>query len=419
MKYPLTLLAAAVAATVTTTSYAAPLLSDQALLVDSPEHLSANAWVEISQSAFEGNVRGVLELLGEEAELCAIMKADAYGHGIANLMPSVIALGIPCIGVASNEEARVVRASGFDGRLMRVRSATPEEVRGAFDYGMEELFGDITAARQASSDAAEAGVTLRYHLGLNAGGMGRNGMALDSEAGRQEALELQDLASLELVGIMTHFAFEDEDFVRQGLEAFHEQSDWLIETANLDREALTLHAANSFTTMEVPEARLDMVRPGGLLYGDLPHYEQFKPVMSFRTRVASVNDYAQGSGVGYDNVRVLERDSLLANLPVGYSDGYRRVFSDAAFALVNGERVPVMGRVSMNTTMVDVTDVEGVAAGDEVVLYGLQGDERITIGELEDLNSALLADLYTVWGNSNPKVLRPSDSDTGTGSDSE
>ncbi|MDX1715159.1 MAG: alanine racemase, partial [Halomonas venusta] len=161
MKYPLTLLAAAVAATVTTTSYAAPLLSDQALLVDSPEHLSANAWVEISQSAFEGNVRGVLELLGEEAELCAIMKADAYGHGIANLMPSVIALGIPCIGVASNEEARVVRASGFDGRLMRVRSATPEEVRGAFDYGMEELFGDITAARQASSDAAEAGVTLR------------------------------------------------------------------------------------------------------------------------------------------------------------------------------------------------------------------------------------------------------------------
>lgn len=412
MKYPLTLLAAAVAAAVTSTSYAAPLLSDQALLVDSPEHISANAWVEISQSAFESNILGVQELLGEETALCAIMKADAYGHGIANLMPSVIALGIPCIGVASNEEARVVRASGFEGRLMRVRSATPAEIRGAFDYEMEELFGDISAARQASEDAAEAGVTLRYHLGLNSGGMGRNGMALESEAGRQEALELQGLASMELVGIMTHFAFEEEEFVRQGLELFHEQSAWLIEAANLDRDGLILHAANSFATMEVPEARLDMVRPGGLLYGDLPHYEQFKPVMSFRTRVASVNDYAQGSGVGYDHVRVLERDSLLANLPVGYSDGYRRVFTDAAFVLINGERVPVLGKVSMNTTMVDVTDLDGVSPGDEVVLYGLQGEERITIEELEELNDALLADLYTVWGNSNPKVLRPSDRDS-------
>ncbi|MGY4878792.1 alanine racemase [Vreelandella aquamarina] len=409
MKMPLTLLAAAVAATVTHSSYAAPLLSDQVLLVDSPEHISANAWVEISQSAFESNVRDVQALIGEEVDLCAIMKADAYGHGIANLMPSVMALGIPCIGVASNEEARVVRAAGFEGRLMRVRSATPEEVRSAFDYNMEELFGDITAARQAAEDATEAGVTLRYHLGLNAGGMGRNGLALDNEAGRQEALELQELASLELVGIMTHFAFEDEAFVRQGLEAFHEQSDWLIETANLERDALTLHAANSFVTMEVPEGRLDMVRPGGLLYGDLPHYEQFGPVMSFRTRVASVNDYSKGSGVGYDNVRVLERDSLLANLPVGYSDGYRRVFTDAAFVLVNGERVPVFGKVSMNTTMIDVTDVEGVAPGDEVVLYGLQGEERITIGELEELNGALLADLYTVWGTSNPQVLRPNE----------
>ncbi|MCC5903102.1 MAG: alanine racemase [Halomonas sp.] len=411
MKYPLTLLAAAVAAAVTSTSYAAPLLSDQALLVDSPEHISANAWVEISQSAFESNILGVQELLGEETALCAIMKADAYGHGIANLMPSVIALGIPCIGVASNEEARVVRASGFEGRLMRVRSATPAEIRGAFDYEMEELFGDITAARQASEDAAEAGVTLRYHLGLNSGGMGRNGIALESEAGRQEALELQGLASMELVGIMTHFAFEEEEFVRQGLELFHEQSAWLIEAANLDRDGLTLHAANSFATMEVPEARLDMVRPGGLLYGDLPHYEQFKPVMSFRTRVASVNDYAQGSGVGYDHVRVLERDSLLANLPVGYSDGYRRGVTPGGILLIIGERVPVLGKVSMNTTMVDVTDLEGVSPGDEVVLYGLQGEERITIEELEELNDALLADLYTVWGNSNPKVLRPSDRD--------
>lgn len=409
MKLIPTLLAAAIAATLTGPAQSAPQLAAERLEVGSPAHLSANVWVEIDQAAFESNIRDVHALLDGESEICAIMKADAYGHGIANLMPSVLAMQIPCVGVASNEEARVVRASGFEGRLMRVRSATPDEIRGAFDYRMEELFGDLAAAREAAGHAEAAGITLRYHLGLNAGGMGRNGLELGNEAGREEALALLALPHLEPAGIMTHFAFEDADYVRQGLADFQAQSDWLIREGGLDRDALILHAANSFTTMEVPEARLDMVRPGGILYGDLPHYPQFQPVMSFRTRVASVNDYPAGSGVGYDNLRRLESDSLLANLPVGYSDGYRRDFTDAAHVLIHGERVPVLGKVSMNTTMVDVTDVPGVEAGDEVVLYGRQGEGRITIEELEELNGALLADVYTVWGNSNPKVVRPVD----------
>ena len=411
MKLTPTLMAAAIAAALAGPVQAAPLLSTDIIKVGDAEHLEANAWVEINQAVFEDNIRKVQELLGGESGMCAIMKADAYGHGISNLMPSIIALGVPCVGVASNEDARAVRASGFEGRLMRVRSATPEEIQGAFEYQMEELFGDLSAAREAADMAAEAGITLRYHLGLNAGGMGRNGLELDTESGREEALALVDLPHLELVGIMTHFAFEDVDWVRQGLARFEEQSDWLIKQANLDRDDLILHTANSFTTMEVPEARLDMVRPGGLLYGDLPHYPQFHPVMSFKTRVASVNDYPAGSGVGYDNIHALERDSVLANLPVGYSDGYRRVFSDKAHVLIHGERVPVLGRVSMNTIMVDVTDLPGVEAGDEVVLYGVQDKGRISIAELEDLNGSLLADVYTMWGNSNPKVLHPAEPD--------
>lgn len=409
MKLIPTLLAATVTSVLASPALSAPLLPTEGLITGSAEHLSANAWVEIDQAAFQDNIRGVQALLNGESQLCAIMKADAYGHGIANLMPSILAMNIPCIGLASNEEARIARLSGFEGRIMRVRSATPEEIRGAFEYEMEELFGDLSAAREAANLAAAAGVTLRYHLGLNAGGMGRNGLELASEAGQEEALALLELQDLELAGIMTHFAIEDVEFVRQGLADFQEQSSWLIQAGGLDRDALILHTANSFTTMEVPEARLDMVRPGGLLYGDLLSYPQFQPVMSFKTRVASVNDYPAGSGVGYDNLRMLEQDSLLANLPVGYSDGYRRVFTDAAYVLIHGQRVPVLGKVSMNTTMVDVTDVPGVVAGDEVVLYGLQGGERITIDELEDLNGALLADLYTVWGNSNPKVVKVAD----------
>ena len=410
MKTTPTLLALSLAACLSQTATAAPELPVTGLNTSHAIQQTTNAWVEVDQAAFEHNVRTLQALLDGQSQICAIMKADAYGHGIANLMPSVMAAGIPCVGITSNEEARVVRESGYEGRILRVRSATPAEVRDGLQYDMEELFGDVTAAREAAALARAEGKTLRYHLGLNAGGMSRNGLELASEAGKQEALELLAEPDLELVGIMTHFQFEDADFVRAGLAKFNEQSAWLIEHGKLDRSKLTLHTANSFTTLEVPEARLDMVRPGGIIYGDtLPSYTEYKKVMSFKTRVASVNDYPAGSKVGYDGTFTLERDSLLANLPMGYSDGYRRVFTNNAHVVINGHRAPVVGKVSMNTTMIDVTDIPGVKPGDEVVLFGKQGEAEVTQSELEDANGALLADLYTVWGNSNPKILKPAE----------
>ncbi|WP_375057971.1 alanine racemase [Zobellella sp. DQSA1] len=407
MKMTPTVLAAALAACLTTQAQAAPILPVTGLDTSSPVYQSTNAWIEIDQAAFEHNIRTLQALLDGQSQICAIMKADAYGHGIANLMPSVIAAGIPCVGITSNEEARVVRESGYEGRIMRVRSATQAEVRDGLQYDMEELFGDIEAARLAAAVASAEGKTLRYHLGLNAGGMSRNGMEVATDEGKTEARELLALPGLELVGIMTHFSHEEVDEVKKGLALFQEQSQWLIEDGKLDRSKLTLHTANSFTTLEVPETRLDMVRPGGIIYGDtIPSYTEYKKVMSFKTRVASVNNYPAGSQVGYDGTYTLERDSLLANLPMGYSDGYRRVFTNNAHVVVNGQRAPVVGKVSMNTTMVDVTDIPGVKPGDEVVLFGKQGGTEVTQDELEDANDALLADLYTVWGNSNPKILK-------------
>ena len=122
--------------------------------------------------------------------------------------------------------------------------------------------------------------------------------------------------------------------------------------------------------------------------------------------MASVQAYPKGNTVNYDRTYTLTRDSLLANLPIGYSDGYRRAFSNKGSVLVHGRRAPVVGRVTMNTTMVDVTDIPGVEAGDEVVLFGRQGADEITQAEIEELTGVILADQYTVWGTSNPKRLR-------------
>lgn len=365
----------------------------------------ANAWVEINVQAFEQNIQTLQQQLQDKSQICAVMKADAYGHGIQLLMPSIIKLNVPCVGITSNAEAALVRQSGYQGRILRLRAATDQEIQNAASLKMEELFGNYEQAQRISAWAKQQGITVAYHLGLNAGGMDRNGLELNTEQGKQQALNMTKLPNLKLVGIMTHYAVEDEKYVREHLAVFNQQTDWLIKKAKLKREALTLHTANSFATLTVPESHLDMVRAGGVIYGDsIPDRVEYKKLMTFKTQVATVNAYLKGTTVGYDQTYTLKRDSLLANLPMGYSDGYRRAFSNKAYVLIRGHKVPVVGRTSMNTTMVDVTDFPDIRASDEVVLFGQQGSETVKQSDLEDYNGALLADVYTMWGNSNPKI---------------
>ncbi len=366
-----------------------------------------NAWIEIDTEVFQANLRRVQEALSGGARVCAVMKADAYGIGIDMVMPSIIQARVPYVGIASNEEARMVRGCGYKGRVMRVRAATLDEIGGALPYQVEELAGNLAVAQAISDIARKRRRTLRVHLALNSAGMSRNGFEMATGQGRSDAEALVKLAHLQIVGVMTHFPTEDPADVLAGLDAFKQQVAWLFAHTALRREDVILHAANSFAVQHIPESHLDMVRPGGALYGygGTPK-PPFAHVASFKSRVASVQAYPAGDTVSYDRTYVLKRDSLLANIPVGYSDGYRRAYSNKGAMLIRGQRVPVVGRVTMNTTMVDVTDLPGVQAGDEVVLFGKQGSSEITQAETEELTGVILADQYTVWGNSNPKILR-------------
>lgn len=408
MKHSVKYMVLCIAAAFATPTFSAPMLDAHPTPSSALSQQKVNAWLEINTKAFEQNIATLQSQLQEQSKICAVMKADAYGNGIALLMPSVIKMRVPCVAIASNEEARVVRASGYKGQIMRVRTATLHEIRDGMKYNMEELIGNPELAATVSDMARKQGKTVRYHLALNSAGMSRNGLDLSTEAGQQAALAITRLPNLKITGIMTHFPVEEKADVEKGLAAFKSETAWLIQTAKLDRSKLTLHTANSFTTLAVPEARMDMVRPGGLLYGDtIPEHTEYKKIMAFKTNVASINSYPKGNTVGYDRTFTLTRDSRLANLPMGYSDGYRRVFTNKGHVLIRGHRVPVVGKVSMNTTMVDITDFPDISAGDEVVLYGSQNGAEITQSEVEDINGALLADLYTVWGNSNPRIAKP------------
>lgn len=396
--------AAAGAALATTIDLqAAPLLGKQ----KRQSALASNSWIEVDPDVLDHNLRLIQSMLVGGARICAVMKADAYGVGIDMAMPNFIKAGIPYVGIASNEEARMARASGFKGRLMRVRAATLREMSGALPYEVEELIGEPDAAHAVAEIARKRRRPARVHMALNSAGMSRNGLELSTERGRRDALAMVATEGLRIVGLMTHFPGEERPDILHGVETFKNETAWLFANTALRRQDVLLHAANSFAVQHIPEAHLDMVRPGGALYGygGTPK-PPFAHAASFKTQVASVQAYPAGNTVSYDRTFTLQRDSLLANLPVGYSDGYRRAYSNKGSVLVRGQRAPVVGRVTMNTTMVDVTDIPGVAPGDEVVLFGKQGQDQITQAEIEEVTGVILADQYTVWGTSNPKVLR-------------
>ncbi|OAT45909.1 alanine racemase [Proteus hauseri ATCC 700826] len=364
-----------------------------------------NSWIEISRSALDFNVKKVQSLLGDKSSLCAVLKGDAYGHDLSLVAPVMIENNVQCIGVTNNQELKEVRDLGFKGRLMRVRNATEQEMSQATAYDVEELIGNLDMAKRLDTIAKQQNRIIPIHLALNSGGMSRNGLEVNNQAGLEEAQQIAQLSNLKVVGIMSHYPEEDADKVREDLTRFKQQSQKVIDVTGLNRNNITLHMANTFATITVPESWLDMVRVGGIFYGDTIASTDYKRVMTFKSTIASINNYPKGNTVGYDRTYTLKRDSVLANIPVGYADGYRRVFSNAGHALIGGQRVPVLGKTSMNTVIVDITDIKNIQPGDEVVFFGKQGNSEITAEEIEDISGALFTEMSILWGATNQRGL--------------
>ncbi|WP_432652750.1 alanine racemase [Providencia vermicola] len=380
------------------TSIAMPAAQVQPVVVN-------NSWIEISQSALDFNIKKVQALLGDKSAMCAVLKGDAYGHDLSLVTPVMMANNVQCIGVTNNQELKTVRDLGFKGRLMRVRSATEKEMAQATQYQTEELIGNLEMAQRLNAIAMKQGKVIPIHLALNSAGMSRNGLEVSNAEGLQQAKLISQLPNLKVVGIMSHYPEEDETQIRKDLAKFNKESQQVLNITGLKREDITLHVANTYATITVPESWLDMVRVGGIFYGDTVATNDYKRVMTLKSNIASVNHYPKGNTVGYDRTFTLKRDSVLANIPVGYADGYRRVFSNTGHVLINGQKVPVLGKTSMNTVMVDVTDIKQVRPGDEVVFFGKQGNVEVTAEEVEDISGALFTEMSILWGATNKRVL--------------
>ncbi|MFC1769720.1 alanine racemase [Nitrospirota bacterium] len=315
-------------------------------------------------------------------KVIAVVKADAYGHGAVELSRAFVEAGADALAVAFVSEALELREAGITAPVLVLfdRSNIPDY----FEHDLTPVIHDMKTAEAFSREAGKRNSEIEVHVKVDTG-MGR--MGFESGSDIQSILSLPNL---NITGLMSHFSdadLADPEFTRLQLERFHEIH------STMGGKDILCHFANSAATLSYPEAHLDAVRPGIALYGaspfegersELDAVSSLRPVMSVSARVLSLRRMAKGSTISYGRTFTTERDTLTAVLAAGYADGVGRVFSNNADVILNGIRVPVLGRVCMDLMMVDATDVPGARDGDEAVLLGNDGDESISIWELAE-----------------------------------
>lgn len=341
-------------------------------------------WLEVDLDAIGHNLRLVRQLLGDQVGVMVVLKADGYGHGAVRVARTALNNGARMLGVACLSEGVVLRHAGIDGAILVLGYTPGWQAREALRDDIIATVFDLDTMRAFGQAARDLGRPAPVHVKIDTG-MGRLGLLPEDVVPvLRQAVEIP---GLEIEGIFTHFSVADEldkSYTRLQIRRFGEV---LRQLNDAGIDIPLVHAANSAAILSVPDARYRMVRLGIALYGlapspDTPLPDGFRQALAFKTRVAQVKMLPPGSFVSYGNTYQTQTCERIAVIPVGYADGFRRAPSHWGEVLVHGQRAPIVGRVCMDQTMVNVTHISEARQGDEVVLIGQQGNEEITVEEV-------------------------------------
>lgn len=350
--------------------------------------MDSRAWIEIDLDAIRTNVALLSAQAAPHSRLMAVVKADAYGHGLIPVAQAMLEAGAAWLGVATVEEGASLRQSGVRAPIALLCPQPPQEADSILAWGLTACVGDavlLEALARAWRRQRSEVPAPEIHLDIETG-MGRSGVLPEQAV---DVWRSAVSAGLHVTGLCTHFADAD------GADETLTREQWaLFETAHAAlRQAGArfefLHSHNSAATLRLPNIATTLVRPGLILYGVLPSLPvdasalpTLHPALTLKARVAAVRELPAGHNVSYGATHRLRRPSRVATVLIGYGDGYPRRLSDRGWILVRGRRAPILGRVCMDQTVVDVTDIPGVEAGDEAVCIGRQGEEQIRVEQI-------------------------------------
>lgn len=373
------------------------------------EYQLNRAWAEIDLDAIAHNAREIRRITSKRAEIMAAVKADAYGHGVVETVRTMLDNGVTHLAVSMLDEAIQLRRLGINVPILILSYTDPARAE-------EIILNDVTQtvfSHDLAGALSEAAVRLqrnvRIHVKVDTG-MTRVGF-MPGYSAVKNIVEISKLPGIIIEGLFTHFASADEKDKSYTLMQFEKFMSMCSELGRIGVHIPVKHVSNSAGIIEFPEMHLDMVRPGIILYGYYPSNEvdsskiSLKPAMTLKANVILVKDVEPDTCISYGRTFRTSRPSRIATIPIGYADGYTRLLSNKGRVLIHGREAPVVGRICMDQCMVDITDMEEeVGAGDEVVLFGRQGNASISVEELAADIGTVSYEIVCIVGKRIPRV---------------
>jgi alanine racemase len=377
----------------------------------SPDKLLRPTWVEISLSKLRRNFNRIRDLAGAR-KVMAVIKADAYGHGAVPVAKCLAECGVDWFGVATVEEALELRAAGIEQPVLLLGGLYMSDPAHLIEYRLTPSISSTMRLDTYTECARRYGKPIEFHLKIDSG-LGRLGLPRDRVAAFVD--HYRELKGLQLTGLFTHLASAEDMVASQTDEQGERFTQALAQLRGLQVEPEWLHVSNSAALLSGRKFPENLVRIGALLYGycmplivppgqELPKVPEFEPVLSFKSRIVYMKDVPSGTPLGYSAAFYTRRTSRIATVPVGYADGLSHALSNRGYAIVRGRRARIVGSISMDLSLLDVTDIAGTNIGDEVILMGQEGQCSINALEIAQLLGTVPYEILCSIGKRVPRI---------------
>lgn len=370
------------------------------------EHFGRDTIIEIDLDAFEHNLKSFQHYLPTGTEIMVAVKADAYGHGAVPIAKAAVQAGVSYLGVAFVDEGIELRHAGIDIPILILGYTPPYAIEDAIKNHLAMTVFTLDQGEMISDMARKLNIDAIIHLKVDTG-MGRIGV--QPEEAVQLLMELIQLPSVYTEGVYTHLATADDSDTTYLMHQQDVFSAVIQQIKNMNVHIPLIHSANSPGTIRLRDSLYNMVRLGISAYGYHPSIEMrqrinLSPVLTLKSKITHIKKPYRGWGISYGASYKATGQQWIATVPVGYGDGFSRSLSNRGYVLVSGERVPIVGTVCMDQFMIDVTKVMPVKVGDEVVIYGRQDDEQITVDEVAQELNTIHYEVITMLSNRIPRV---------------